>query len=257
MTVQDPVVRPETFDEKKRWAQEQFEAQSGQRSDETAPEAITEVVEKFARSLGDTPRFVPVTADRYGLFGWCSDGVSEKVKNDGGRIQFGWIIWEWPKVFLTAEFHAVWVSPGSDLVDITPKPQHETRIVFVPDDSYPVDFDFDNRPTNRRYRVPQEPDYRALAEIELSRMKPSQLEYERKRAAKKGVCLLEWLSAKQPRAAFPLLVDELIEVCDAVDRKTDELAGRSMMFTPDREYGELLRKKLVLMQAAKLAARIA
>jgi hypothetical protein len=26
---------------------------------------------------------VPVINDQYGLFGWCSDGVEEKVRNEG------------------------------------------------------------------------------------------------------------------------------------------------------------------------------
>ncbi|WP_271568022.1 hypothetical protein [Bradyrhizobium sp. CCBAU 11386] len=244
----------DTFEDKKKLAQEHFKGSVGE-SDETTPEAITEVVERFASSLGGAPQFVPVRQDQYGLFGWCSDGVLEKVKNDGGGIRFGWTIWEWPKIFLTAEFHAVWISQDGALIDITPKPQRETRIVFVPDASYPADFDFDNRPTNRRFRIPQEPDYKMLAEAGISRMKPSQLEYERKRAAKKDIPVTDWVASKLPRATFPLLVDELIQVCDALDRKTDELSGASNFFSPDREYGDLLKRKIALMQAAEVAAR--
>ncbi|UWU87918.1 hypothetical protein N2605_16200 [Bradyrhizobium yuanmingense] len=243
-----------TFEDKKKLSEEHFRNSAGA-SDETTPEAITEAIEKVAAALGGAPQFVPVRQDQFGLFGWCSDGVLEKVKNDGGGIRFGWTIWEWPKIFFTAEFHAVWIAQGGALIDITPKPQHETRILFVPDESYPADFDFDTRPPNRRFRIPQEPDYKTLAEAEISRMKPSQLEYERKRAAKKDMPLLDWMAAKQPRAGFPMLVDELIQVCDAVDRKSDELSGTSNFFSPDREYADLMKRKIALMQAAELAAK--
>lgn len=175
----------ETFEQKKQWAREQFDDASGQATDATTPGVITEIIENFAASLGGPPQFVPVRQDQYGLFNWCSDGVLEKVSNEGGGIRFGWTIWEWPKILLTAEFHAVWITPSGELIDITPKPHRETRIVFVPDESYPADFDFDNRPTNRRFRIPQAPDYKGLAEAEISRMKLPQLEYEQKRAARK------------------------------------------------------------------------
>jgi hypothetical protein len=244
----------ETFEQKRRLSEQHFESSSGP-SNETTPDTITEAIDKFARSLGGKPEFVPVQQDQYGLFGWCSDGVLEKVKHDGGEIRFGWTIWEWPKIFLTAEFHAVWLSPQQQLIDITPKPQGESRILFVADHSYPADFDFDKRPRNKRYRIPQEPDYERLARDEIAAMKPSQLEYERKRATKKGLELLDWITAKQPRSSFPLLVDELIAVCDAVDRKTDELSGNRNFFSPDREYAELMKRKMTLMEAAQVAAR--
>jgi hypothetical protein len=173
----------ETFEQKKGLSQVKFKADSAADAvDETTPQTITGIVESFAALLGGTPAFVQVRQDQYGLYGWCSDGVLEKVKNDGGGIRFGWTIWEWPSVMLTAEFHGVWISPEGLLIDITPKPQRETQIVFVPDESYPMNFDFDDRPTNRRYRIPQEPDYRSLASAEISTMKPSQIDYERSSA---------------------------------------------------------------------------
>ncbi len=216
---------PETFEQKKLLSQRHFNDVCAQSLDETTPRVITAAVERFAETLGGTAHFVPVKPDKYGLFGWCSDGVLEKVIHDGGAVRFGWSIWEWPKILLTAEFHAIWVSPEGELIDITPKPAGETRIVFVANDSYPADFDFDQRPTNLRFRIPQEPNYKQLAQAEIARMKPSQLEYERKRATQKNVSLVDWIADKQPRSQFPLLVDELIQVCDALDRKTDRLSG--------------------------------
>lgn len=246
---------PETYEQKRAQSESLFRSNKSASTDETTPASITHVEEIFAQELGGKPQFVPVVEDRYGLYGWCSDGVIEKIKHDGGLIRFGWTIWEWPGIFLTAEFHAVWGSPNGNLVDITPKPQGETRILFVEDTSYSADFDFDLRPINRRFRIPQEPDYMHLAAVEIAAMKPSQLEYEKKRAAKKNIDLLHWVADKQPRPSFPKLVDELIHVCDAVDRKSDELSGKNSHFSPDREYIELMKRKIALMEAARRFVR--
>ena len=45
----------------------------------------------------------------------------------------GWALWEWPGLFIEAEFHAVWHSPDGRLVDLTPNRLIPTAIVFVPD----------------------------------------------------------------------------------------------------------------------------
>jgi len=58
-----------------------------------------------------------------------------------------------------------------------------------------------------------------LAEAEISRMKRSQIEYERKRAARNGLSLVDWVTAKQPRASLTQLVDELIQVCNDSERR--------------------------------------
>lgn len=65
--------------------------------------------------------------------GECFWNVKAKVEQDGGRIELGRIIWEWPGILLNAEAHAVWVSEERELVDVTPKPDGETKILFVPD----------------------------------------------------------------------------------------------------------------------------
>ncbi len=46
---------------------------------------------------------------------------------------FGWTIWEWPKVYVEAEHHAVWRDTNGYLVDVTPKHDKEERILFLPD----------------------------------------------------------------------------------------------------------------------------
>jgi hypothetical protein len=48
----------------------------------------------------------------------CSNCVPQKLTHDGGRIQYGWSIWEWPWVFLEAEHHAVYEGPNGSIEDI-------------------------------------------------------------------------------------------------------------------------------------------
>jgi hypothetical protein len=76
--------------------------------DEISPEVIA-----FCKSFGaKAPLFVPVQQDPCGIYGMCFIGVADKIKTGGGSMCHGWAIWETlPRLFLTAEFHAVWVSP--------------------------------------------------------------------------------------------------------------------------------------------------
>ena len=135
------------------------EATAAGKPEKSTPATITAEVRSFAADIpADAPIYLRVTQDRYGLFGYCSDGVLEKIKNDGGSIVFGWVIWEWPNVFLTAEFHAVWRDQNGSLSDITPKPHGEQEIVFAADPSIPSDFNFDLRPRNKTARSYTLPD---------------------------------------------------------------------------------------------------
>jgi hypothetical protein len=117
---------------------------------ETTPAEITQNVIALCEGIGAAaPVLVPVQQDPLGIYGMCFIGVADKIKAGGGSICHGWAIWETlPRLFLAAELHAVWVvSPSGELIDITPKPQRENRIVFAPDPKYSSDFDFLNVPT--------------------------------------------------------------------------------------------------------------
>ena len=45
----------------------------------------------------------------------------------------GWQVWEWPGLYLEAEFHAVWRSPSGQLIDLTPKEMPIHKILFLED----------------------------------------------------------------------------------------------------------------------------
>lgn len=63
----------------------------------------------------------------------CYKDVERQVAEFGGEIVYGWEVWEWPSIMITAEFHAVWRSPAGELNDVTIKPDGEQQIIFIPD----------------------------------------------------------------------------------------------------------------------------
>jgi hypothetical protein len=101
------------------------------------------------------------------------------------------------------------------LVDITPKPAGERRIAFVPDASYSADFNFDDRPGNQRANVVPRVDKAALATQRLQQMKPSQREYEAKRAISKGLSVQAWLESKISEPLHAAVNDFLGATADA------------------------------------------
>lgn len=62
----------------------------------------------------------------------CFPLVDATVLRDGGSSMLGWSLWEFPGVFVEAEFHAVWASPTGELIDVTPKNLPTSRILFLP-----------------------------------------------------------------------------------------------------------------------------
>lgn len=92
----------ESFAELKPKSELLFSQHATTGASETSPKGTSPQIHEFAKDLGGVASVVPVVVDECGLYGWCSDGVIEKVRRDGGGILFGWIIWEWAGLLLTA-----------------------------------------------------------------------------------------------------------------------------------------------------------
>ena len=62
----------------------------------------------------------------------CFETVERCIVEHGGTACYGWVLWECERLFLEADFYAVWRNPDGELHDITPRvgPGH---ILFVPD----------------------------------------------------------------------------------------------------------------------------
>jgi len=100
------------------------------------PTAVAGPIVELCRRLVADPRpvFIAVTPEPGATPRDCFPVVEERAKAQGGAIQYGWQIWEWPRVMVEAEFHAVWQDPEGHLHDLTPKDQPDIdRILFLPD----------------------------------------------------------------------------------------------------------------------------
>jgi len=63
----------------------------------------------------------------------CFGNTSLAIEALGGQQKLGWRIGEEPFRFLEAEFHSVWLTPGGDLIDVTPNPIGTEVAMFVHD----------------------------------------------------------------------------------------------------------------------------
>jgi hypothetical protein len=119
------------------------------------PSSITKAVLAFCGSIrhASKPVYLPIRPEPGSVVRECFDNVRRKVEREGGRIQFGWEIYQWPGVYIEGEHHAVYEGPnGPPWLDITPAPEEtpqQTRL-FLPDDS--AIYEFDN-PTFRRDNI--------------------------------------------------------------------------------------------------------
>lgn len=82
----------------------------------------------------------------------CFHNVQAKVARDGGAIAYGWLIWEWPWVFIEAEHHAVW-STSSGLIDVTPHVYNKPAVLFLTDPQRVYDYKGNRRIVNVKRRL--------------------------------------------------------------------------------------------------------
>lgn len=66
----------------------------------------------------------------------CFGNVNKAVREIGGAIRYGWAIWLFPTVLIEAEFHAIWIDPQGNDVDITPRGFSETSFISDPSRIY-------------------------------------------------------------------------------------------------------------------------
>ena len=90
---------------------------------------------KLARQIDAhrAPEFVAVEAGEECQPGRSFDNVAALVRRRGGAMLTGWSLRELPTVYVEGTFHAVWRGPDGSLVDVTPRADGQTRILFVPD----------------------------------------------------------------------------------------------------------------------------
>lgn len=105
----------------------------------TTPEKITGEVLDLCTFVEPTaaPIYVDVRPVPNATLDDCLLNVFEQVTTHGGAERQGWAIWYIPGVWVEAEYHCIWLSPDGRLIDITPKKDGETSILFLPTERAP------------------------------------------------------------------------------------------------------------------------
>lgn len=69
----------------------------------------------------------------------CIEIVRRLTTEHGGESVLGWALWEWPRVIVEGEFHAIWKTPAGTYVDATPRSDGDKSVLFLPDPTAVVD----------------------------------------------------------------------------------------------------------------------
>ena len=99
------------------------------------PEKITSPVKRLRNRIAPNEqlKYVKVLPEPDAEINESFSNLERKIERDGGGIQYGWAIWYLPGILMEAEFHAVWVSPRGELIDVSPHQIEFTEIMFLPD----------------------------------------------------------------------------------------------------------------------------
>lgn len=99
------------------------------------PKEIASLILEACRIVVDSPNpvHVPVQLEAYSKDEDCHRNVAEKVRRDGGRACYGWVIWEIPDWEIQLEFHSVWQSHQGCFVDVSPSLHGGQEVLFLPD----------------------------------------------------------------------------------------------------------------------------
>ncbi len=126
----------------------------------TAPAVppISKGILKLARQIAPTavPQYVAVEPAEDCLPERSFANVTAIVRRCGGAMSLGWRLREQPRAFVEGVFHSVWHRPEGGLIDVTPRADQQTRIVFLPD----ARIEWDGEPAEpRRLMLHEQPCY--------------------------------------------------------------------------------------------------
>jgi hypothetical protein len=78
--------------------------------------------------------YVPIKTESTSIKSECYNNVAKKIQVDGGRIRYGWAIYD-NDFFIEAEKHAIWESPTGSLIDVSvSNSKNINQIMFMIDD---------------------------------------------------------------------------------------------------------------------------
>jgi hypothetical protein len=116
-----------------------------------------------------------------------------------------------------AEFHAVLRTTRGDLIDVTPKVDHEQFILFLPDPTFAANFDCYRRPNNVRMRAYGHAERRDAVAEKILGFNEVRLGHEWDKARAKGLTLVQSIGMGLKRDPFEKLIDKFIEEVGAVE----------------------------------------
>ncbi|MBV1900761.1 MAG: SEC-C domain-containing protein [Kordiimonadaceae bacterium] len=128
----------------------------------TTPKKIGGSTRDFCSFLNNRaqPQFINVSPGTGAIENECFLNVQRQAKSSGGKLVFGWRIWLWEGVCIEAEHHGIWEQLNGTLLDITPTPHGESKILFVRDDEATFDFVQFKRRDNIRKPITNDPNVR-------------------------------------------------------------------------------------------------
>lgn len=156
----------------------------------TTPSVITPEILELCRRINpkETPRYIQVLPAKSASIGQCYFNVDHYQKANGGKVLFGWNIWECARVYVEAEHHAVWISDDDVVVDISPKVDAEEYILFL---SQPSAKFYVNNPNWRdNVRLPLSNDKRVVSFVDAcSRFQKFELRHSRAKGRLREVAI--------------------------------------------------------------------
>lgn len=101
-----------------------------------SPKKVTPIVEQLMKLLNVevVPVVIRVEVEPTAKHASCFYNVEEKIQRDGGKIHYGWAVWQHSHI-IEAEHHAVWEDGEGNLLDITPQKENYDSVMFIPDNS--------------------------------------------------------------------------------------------------------------------------
>lgn len=103
--------------------------------DITTPPEITPIINDFCGDIvaGEQPAYVAVDPCDGCRVRDCHRNCERFLKSNPGTTIHGWLIWTIPDQWVEAEQHSIIRLPDGSLRDVTPQPDGEEQIVFLPD----------------------------------------------------------------------------------------------------------------------------
>jgi hypothetical protein len=221
---------------------------------ERTPDEITDDIRTFANDLGAAPPVYVTVSPSPGLAVDCDRElkIREQCRARNGQQLFGRAINAAGDLYLVGEWHCV-VSSAQGLVDVTPSPTGETRILFAAHPNLP-DGDDGLHPSNIRARIYNATERPAELEAKLLQADDS----ARVTARKYGITVRQLMLSRLPRDPLAAEIDEYLRAEGKVQATILGAHDGSRDWDPSKvrglaaEFSRLDRRRQRILELAKL-----